>query len=73
MGARLDDAPKAVDLAEEPAAAKAKRVKKPRKTVEEAEQPADEMTAEEAGDAVAAWSGDTTDLVSDDGINDNLE
>lgn len=73
LGARLDDAPKATELAEEPAAAKAKRAKKPRKTVEEAEQPADEMTAEEAGDAVAAWSGGTADLVGDDGINDNLE
>ena len=50
-----------------------RRAKKPRKTVEEAEQPADEMTAEEAGDAVAAWSVDAADPAGDDGANDNLE
>ena len=73
LGARLDDAPKATELAEEPAAAKAKRAKKPRKTVEEAEQPAEEMTMEEAGDATAVWIGEETEPADDDGANDNLE
>lgn len=73
LGARLDDAPQPDTPADEPATAKAKRARKSRKVVEEAGQPADEMTTEEAGDVFAALSGDADNLASDDGANDNLE
>ena len=73
LGARLDDAPQPDMPADEPVATKAKKTRKPRKVVEEAGQPADEMTTEEVGEVVDVWSVDAADPVGDDGANDNLE
>lgn len=73
LGARLDDAPQPDMPTDEPVAAKAKKARKPRKVAEEAGQPADEVTTEEVGEVVDAWSVDAADPVGDDGANDNLE